>query len=71
LAIVYFGKFLFSLTLINQDEECAMIHATGSKKKITFILKRHHPMPWWDSISRPIVPVSLVAGRDNTTRPCR
>jgi hypothetical protein len=32
-------------------------------------LKSHHPIPWRDSISRYIAPVSSVAGGDNTTRP--
>jgi hypothetical protein len=36
-----------------------------------FFLKSDHPIPWRDSISRPIAPVSSVAGRDDTTRLCR
>jgi hypothetical protein len=30
------------------------------------LLKRYHPIPWQDSISRPKAPVSSVAGRDDT-----
>jgi hypothetical protein len=37
----------------------------------TSILKSYHPRPRRDSISRPIAPVSSVAGRDDTTRPRR
>jgi hypothetical protein len=32
------------------------------KGRFFFFLKSHHPIPRWDSISRPIAPVSLVAG---------
>jgi hypothetical protein len=30
--------------------------------------KNYHPIPWRDSISRPITTVSMVAGGDDTTR---
>jgi hypothetical protein len=30
-----------------------------------------NPIPWRDSITRPIAPVSLVAGGDDTTGPRR
>jgi hypothetical protein len=33
--------------------------------------KSYRPVPWQDSISRPIAPISSVAGGDDTTRPCR
>jgi hypothetical protein len=36
-----------------------------------FIFKKYHPIPWRDSISRPIAPISSVAGGDVTTRPIR
>jgi hypothetical protein len=37
-----------------------------------FLFKRYsHPIPWRDSISRPIAPVSSVAGGDDTTWPRR
>jgi hypothetical protein len=29
----------------------------------------YHPIPWRGSISRPIAPVSLVTGGDDTTEP--
>jgi hypothetical protein len=32
---------------------------------------KRFPIPWQDSISRPIAPVSSAAGGDNTTRPRR
>jgi hypothetical protein len=32
---------------------------------ITFFLKSYHPIPWRDSISRPIAPISSVAGGDD------
>jgi hypothetical protein len=35
------------------------------------IYQSYHPIPWPDSISRPIAPISLVAGGDVTTRLCR
>jgi hypothetical protein len=38
----------------------------GRQKK-----KNYHPIPWRESISRPISPISLVAGGDDTTRPRR
>jgi hypothetical protein len=31
--------------------------------------KSYHPIPWRDSISRPIAPISTVAGGDDTTPP--
>jgi hypothetical protein len=30
------------------------------------IFQNYHPVPWRDSISRPIAPVSSVAGGDDT-----
>jgi hypothetical protein len=36
-----------------------------------FRFKNYHPVPWRDSISRPIAPVSSVAGGDYTSRPHR
>jgi hypothetical protein len=34
---------------------------------IFLILKGYHPLPWRDSISRPIAPVYLVADGDDIT----
>jgi hypothetical protein len=36
-----------------------------------FFNKSYHPMPWRNSISGPVAPISPVAGGDNTTRPRR
>jgi hypothetical protein len=38
---------------------------------IFIIIKSYHPIPWRDSISRHIVPVSSAAGGDDTSRPRR
>jgi hypothetical protein len=38
---------------------------------IFFLFKNYHSLPWRDSISRLIAPVSSVAGGDDTTRPRR
>jgi hypothetical protein len=35
------------------------------------MIKSYHPTPWQDLISRPLAPVSSMAGRDDTTRPRR
>jgi hypothetical protein len=32
------------------------------------LFKNYDPIPWWDSISRPIAPVSSVAGGDDTKK---
>jgi hypothetical protein len=40
-------------------------------KKKTFKKATYHPIPWRDSISRPIDPVSSVADGDNSARPRR
>jgi hypothetical protein len=36
-----------------------------------YVCQHYHPMPWRDSISQPIAPVSLVSGGDDITRPRR
>jgi hypothetical protein len=35
------------------------------------IFQIYHTLPWRDSISRPVVPVSSVAGENDITRPRR
>jgi hypothetical protein len=35
------------------------------------VFLNYHPIPRQDSILQPIAPVPLVAGGDDTTRPCR
>jgi hypothetical protein len=35
------------------------------------LYKSYRPIPRWDSISRPIAPISSVAGGDDVTRPRR
>jgi hypothetical protein len=42
-----------------------------TKVREVFFLKGYHPIPWWDSISRPMAPVSSVVGGDDTPSPLR
>jgi hypothetical protein len=44
-------------------------HSSCERSKL--FLTTCHPIPWRDSISRPIAPVYSVAGGDDTTRPRR
>jgi hypothetical protein len=39
--------------------------------QVIALFLNYHPLPWRDSISRPLVPVSLVEGGDDTTPPGR
>jgi hypothetical protein len=41
------------------------------KNILKIFFESYHITPWQGSISRPIVPVSLMAGGDDTTRPRR
>jgi hypothetical protein len=59
---------------VGQDEHTHVYHGQmGTKfiKKYFFVFKSYHPIPWRDSISRPIDPVTSVAGGGDMTRPRR
>jgi hypothetical protein len=43
------------------------VYLNSTEHEISFL--NYYPTPWRDSISRPITPVSSVAGGDDTTRP--
>jgi hypothetical protein len=50
---------------------CEMDAFFYSKRKKSLDFLNYHPIPWRDSISRLIAPVSSVAGGDFTIRPRR
>jgi hypothetical protein len=69
---VIFRRFLVPIScpsITKSDLRSSKIKRLNLDKKH---FKSYHPIPWRDSMSRPIAPpVSSVAGGDDTTRPRR
>jgi hypothetical protein len=64
-------RFFVSVWAIVSGEDLKWAYMLINKVLVIELIKllNYHPIPWRDSISRPITPVSSVAGGDDPTRP--
>jgi hypothetical protein len=63
------SKNVHQLILCQNEYTYIIMEQKESRNRSTFYcFKNYHPILWRDSISRPIAPISSVAGGDDTTR---
>jgi hypothetical protein len=63
------GSFCSSILRFSEIRQSVFLRISFQRQIFLFENKNCHPIRWRDSISRPMAPVSPVAGGDDTTRP--